>query len=497
MKLITTLRMSEVIPNPNQPRKHFNEESLNELAQSILNDGLQEAILVRPYGAKYEIVQGERRYRANQIAGFDTIQVKIKNLTDEDAFHLSVIENIQREQMTPIEEAQAFLKYSELGMTHEEIAKKISKPRDYVTSKLRLLKLSESVQNMIIRGYIKEGHAKQLLRLRTILERICTEKYTIVTATQDLFDLFQEKFTHHFWDKESITVADVKKWVEQWHYALVFSSIRQSLTFGSASLYRNIQRFQTGLSIDMFCHLYGNRFDNLTEEDIEFASEFEKELLKHSYDKQFRKWDIDKFYDSIRYKENPFSKETIEWINPSNYRFVMMIDAARNKRIQEDGTFQIVDDAHVYHSLIEEINTNKDTRTEFFTLMYGMYANHSDASFLPQTIKEFYEADEYMCEMGCMDFNDFLYTNSSSPCYESLLRMRLLIEQCHRIQESEDKPRMTNHQLAEMLIVNFKKDTGNNVSYELALDTVESALAIQISQEEINARLDEADREEN
>lgn len=489
--------MNEIIANPNQPRKHFDEGSLNELANSILNDGLQEAILVRPLGDKYEIVQGERRYRANKIAGLETIQVKIKDLNDNDAFHLSVIENIQREQMTAIEEAYAYLKYTELGLTHEEIAKKVSKNRDYVTSKLRLLKLSDGIQLMISKGIIKEGHAKQILRLKPILKRICTEKYTIVTIKQDLFDLFQEKFSNYFWDKETISVADVKKWVEQWYYALVFSSIRQSLTFGSASIFGDRQRLTMSLTIDMFCYLYGNKFDNLTEEDIEFATEFERELLKHSYDKQFRKWAVDKFYDSIRYKENPHTKEKIEWIQPSNYRFVMLMDSERNQRVQENGSFEIINDVSIYRKLIEDINTDKDARTEFFIMMYGIYSNHSDASFLPQTIKEFHEADEFMREKGCVEFEDIMTGNfiHSTHSNDSLLRMRLLIEQCHRIKESEGEARMNNSELAKMVQMNFFVDTGNEVSFEMALETVECALTLEISTDEINRRLDEADHE--
>ncbi|MCZ6914127.1 MAG: hypothetical protein O7C59_06490 [Rickettsia endosymbiont of Ixodes persulcatus] len=201
----------------------------------------------------------------------------------------------------------------------------------------------------------------------------------------------------------------------------------------------------------MFCHLYGNKFDNLTEEDIEFAAEFEKDLLKHSYDKQFRKRAIDKFYDSIRYKENPHTKERIEWIQPSNYRFVMLIDAGRNHREQEDGTLQIMHDENMYHKLIEEINTDKDTRTEYFIMMYGIYSNHSDASFLPHTIKEFYEADEFMRDRGCIEFDDIMTGNfnHSSNSNDLLLRMRLLIEQCHRIKDSEGEPNVKDWRIDE------------------------------------------------
>src|SRR5690606_13026930 len=118
---LKTIQLSEIITNPNQPRKHFDEQAHQELAESIKKDGLQEAILVRPKGDKFEIVQGERRYRAPKLAGLESIQAKVREVDDEEAFHLAVIENIQREQLSPIEEARAFARYVELGYTHEEI----------------------------------------------------------------------------------------------------------------------------------------------------------------------------------------------------------------------------------------------------------------------------------------------------------------------------------------------------------------------------------------
>lgn len=166
------IKLTEMVINYNQPRKYFDEEKLNELALSIVADELQEPILVRPMeGGKYEIVQGERRYRAHQLAGLNEIEVKIKELNDENAFHLSVIENIQREQLTPIEEAHAFMKYVEMGYTHEQIAEKVSKSRTYVTSRLRLLKLVPYIHDWIAKGILSDGHAKQILKMESIVNR--------------------------------------------------------------------------------------------------------------------------------------------------------------------------------------------------------------------------------------------------------------------------------------------------------------------------------------
>src|SRR5699024_10162034 len=161
---IYSINLSKVKRNENQPRKHFDEDSIKELSESIKKDGLMQPITVREVSRDtFEIVQGERRYRACKLADLSEMTAIIKELDDEEAFHLSVIENIQREDMTAIEEALAFQKYVEMGYTHKEIAEKISKGRTYVTQRLRLLKLIPEVHDMIAIGVIQEGHAKQLL----------------------------------------------------------------------------------------------------------------------------------------------------------------------------------------------------------------------------------------------------------------------------------------------------------------------------------------------
>lgn len=495
--MIKEVQINEIVPNPNQPRKHFDEESIRELAESIQADGLQSPILVRPKDGRFEIVQGERRYRAHEIAGLETIRAEVREITDDDAFHLAVIENIQREQLTAIEEAQAFLKYTELGMTHEEIAKRVSKTRDYITSKLRLLQLSQPIQDMIARREIKEGHAKQILRLKPILNRICTKK-TVITFQFDLFELFQQKFTHYFWDKKPISVNDVKNWVNEWHYALILSSIRQTLTYGSCVLYRyGRDRMGTSLTIDMFCHLYGNEFKNLTEDDFEFAADYEKELLKHSYDREFRKWTIDKFYDSVRYNENPITNKEIQWIEPSDYRFVMMLDAARNDRRDEEQGLQIIDDVERYYELIDEIIAVEDTRNEYvFVILHRFYTNHSDASIDPQELKYFHQFDEVMRQSGHEDFTTRFpqEVDGQTLSYESLVDMRLLIELFHRVMDSEGKPRMSREKIAHVLRVNFTLDTGEMVPEEVSLDYYDRAMALGISQGEIDRRLREAEQ---
>ncbi|NYV68840.1 ParB/RepB/Spo0J family partition protein [Bacillus sp. Gen3] len=494
------IALDQIIRNENQPRKIFNEESIAELAESIKKDGLQSPIMVRPLNGKYEIVQGERRYRAAQVVGLSEIDAFVKELSDEDAFHLAVIENIQREQLTPIEEARAFLWYSHKGLTQEEIAQKVKKTRDYVASKLRLLSLSDSVQAMIERGDIKEGHAKQLLRLKNILERLCTETYAPVMPKRSLFELFQDKFTRHFWDKEPITVNDVKKWVDEWHFLLVFSTIRQSIGFESAAICikSNETKLPINLSVGNVCFLYGCHINNITDSDIDFAIDFEQGLLKHSYDKEFRKWNIEKFYDSVRFKENPISNETLEWVNPSHYVFVMLTDSARSGERDGDGFLIIKDDEDLYRRLVDEFNSEHDFRQEFGVVLFGFYTNHSTLEIDPQRIKEFYLWQDFMKERGFKDFYESMKITDEKleSDYRSTLNLRLLIEQVYKLNDEEGQERMSEIDLAKMLIINFREDTGQTVDIDTAIGSVRKALELDISQEEVRKLLDEADVEQ-
>ncbi len=218
------IKLTEIQANPNQPRKHFDEQSLAELAQSIKVEGVMSPIMVRPIGEKFEIVQGERRFRAAQQAGLTEIPSIIREVDEVEAFHLAVIENIQREQMTPIEEAQAFMKYVEMGFTHEQIAEKVSKSRTYVTTKLRLLNLLPEVQDWIASGRLAEGHAKVLLTMNSKLCSI-TNVPRFIKGDQSDFDYYQSLFTKEFKERVKISVKDVEQFVSDMRYKLVASAL--------------------------------------------------------------------------------------------------------------------------------------------------------------------------------------------------------------------------------------------------------------------------------
>ena len=158
-------------PNPSQPRKHFEQDALEELAESIRENGVIQPLIVREKDGGFEIVAGERRWRAAKIAKLEKLPVVVRTATDQDVAELTLIENIQREDLDPIEEAEAYQKLAErFGLTHEEIARKTGKNRSVITNQLRLLKLSENAKKALVSGAITVGHARALLAASSLEE---------------------------------------------------------------------------------------------------------------------------------------------------------------------------------------------------------------------------------------------------------------------------------------------------------------------------------------
>ena len=160
------IAVDEIKPNPDQPRQHFDQTALEELAESIKQQGLIQPIAVRPNGTGYIIIHGERRWRAHKLAGLTEIEATILDVDDITAYTMSVIENEQREDITPIETATALNRMmTEQGLSQGEVARRISKDRTWVAQKLRLLNLPDEVKDSIKSGGLSEGHARQLLKL--------------------------------------------------------------------------------------------------------------------------------------------------------------------------------------------------------------------------------------------------------------------------------------------------------------------------------------------
>ena len=161
------LRIMEVEPNKNQPRKDFSEEALEELAASIKEHGLLQPILVRPTASgRYQIIAGERRWRASRKAGLSTIKAVIREFRDEEVMEIALIENLPREDLNQIEEAEGYGNLIEtLGLTQEQVAKKVNKSRSYVANSLRILNLDNGSKRALKEGKISLGHAKALLSI--------------------------------------------------------------------------------------------------------------------------------------------------------------------------------------------------------------------------------------------------------------------------------------------------------------------------------------------
>ncbi|HIU23866.1 ParB/RepB/Spo0J family partition protein [Olsenella sp. Marseille-QA0557] len=198
VKADNTLKIDQIKPNPGQPRKNFDETALNELAESIKNNGILQPLLVRKKGKTYEIVAGERRYQAAKIAGLEEVPVVIREISDQEVFQLALIENLQRSDLTPIEEAQGYKQLIEQnGLTQEQLGKVLSKSRSAITNTLRLLDLPNEVQDLIANGKITAGHARAILAVSNEEGRIKLAQKVIdeglsVRQTETLAPLFSD-----------------------------------------------------------------------------------------------------------------------------------------------------------------------------------------------------------------------------------------------------------------------------------------------------------------
>lgn len=192
MEEFKIVQIKDIQKNPYQPRKEFSEEKIQELAQSIKENGLIQPIIVRKSPVLgYEILAGERRYRASIVAGLSEVPVIVKQLSDQDMMLHSIIENLQRENLNPIEEAKAYQSLIDKGFTHTEIAEKMGKSRPYITNLVRLLVLPKHILTEVESGKLSQAHARLLIQLSSdkqdkLLNRIQTENLSVRQVEQIL-----------------------------------------------------------------------------------------------------------------------------------------------------------------------------------------------------------------------------------------------------------------------------------------------------------------------
>ena len=191
-----SLPIRSIKPNPDQPRKNFDEEQLEELADSIRQNGILQPLLVRRKGSGYQIVAGERRFQAAKKAGLKEVPVLVREIADEEVFQLALIENLQRADLSPIEEAQGYRQLlDQNGLTQEELGKVLSKSRSAISNTLRLLDLPEEVQELMADGQLSAGHARAILAVSTDegrekLARKVIDEHLSVRQTESLAPLF-------------------------------------------------------------------------------------------------------------------------------------------------------------------------------------------------------------------------------------------------------------------------------------------------------------------
>lgn len=215
-KVVLNLSLDDILPNRFQPRIKFDEEAITELSESIREHGVIQPIIVREIGNKYEIIAGERRYKASVMAGKETIPAIVNNLDDKKSAEIALIENVQRQDLTPIEEAVSYKKILDMGyLTQEELAEKIDKKQSTVSNKLRLLNLADEVQEALLNEEISERHARSLLKLSSprdqvkMLNKIIEERLTVRKTDVEIKKILDESGEQYMNDE--IIESEVKE----------------------------------------------------------------------------------------------------------------------------------------------------------------------------------------------------------------------------------------------------------------------------------------------
>ena len=212
---VVELYLDDIIPNRFQPREVFNEDALRELSASIKEHGVIQPIIVRKIGDKYEIIAGERRYKASAMAGLTKIPAIIRNLDDKEASKVALLENLQRKDLTAIEEARTYQKILELdSMTQEELGRTMGKSQAAIANKMRLLSLPDEVQEALLKDQISERHARSLLNLDTpeeqinMLKKIITNRMTVRELDNEIRELKGDMPIPSTINNDSITIVE-------------------------------------------------------------------------------------------------------------------------------------------------------------------------------------------------------------------------------------------------------------------------------------------------
>jgi len=258
---IQDIPISKIKENPYQPRKSFNEEKIRELAESIKENGIIQPLVVRPKDSYYQIVVGERRFRAAKLANLMTVPCLIKDVNDEKMAEIALIENLQREDLNPLEVAFSYNRLiTDFGLTHEQLSQRVGKSRVAITNTLRLLKLPEKVQQDIINGIITEGHARVLLSLEEI-DKILFARDIIVNKGLSVRET--EELVKNIKDKDVLKKEDKKEYYKDPNIL----SIEENLTriFGTKVVIKNNKKNKGKIEIEYYSKEEFERIKSILE----------------------------------------------------------------------------------------------------------------------------------------------------------------------------------------------------------------------------------------
>lgn len=306
-KEIIEVSLDDIIPNRFQPRLSFDEDALNELAKSIRQHGIIQPLVLRKVGNKYEIIAGERRYKASFIAGLTKVPAVVIDLNDNESAEVAIVENIQRKNLSALEEAKSYKKLLDRGyLTQDELAIKMGKTQGSISNKLRLLNLTDVVQNALLNNEISERHARSLLRLEDpeeqeeVLHRIVTERLN-VRDTDTLINSILS--TKDFVSPRVVKSLGGSKPKEDMSFEELFNNYKEEITNEPAiedKVYPAIETTDIPkIDVEETLLLDEETNDNLKEKLQEKIKKFIEELKEEGYTSTYDSYEFDKLYEFI------------------------------------------------------------------------------------------------------------------------------------------------------------------------------------------------------
>lgn len=367
---IVYLRIDDIMPNRFQPREVFDETGLEELADSIKEHGVIQPIIVRQVGNKYELIAGERRTKASALAGLTTIPAIIKNMDDQESAKVSLLENLQRKNLTPIEEARTYKRILELdNMTQEDLAKTMGKSQPMVANKLRLLALPEEVQDALLKNQISERHARSLLNVKDkptqlrLLDRIKNERLTVRELDNEIKNLNTGSY-----EEPSNMNTDVPNMSTSNHtdYTTNTSEISNTNNIGKTSNADYSNNFSNTYDMPQTSSNFNNSFNNMGLNDYKSSiggfNNMPNNFNNMAYDNNYQLNNENNFSTPI---ENTNTQPSNNFQNePQNNTFSLgsMFDGGNNNQIPNNEVNQ--NDNGLFMSNIKE-NNNKPAENKF------------------------------------------------------------------------------------------------------------------------------------